>query len=157
MIPGLTDPSVCFVSSPAAAAGGGGGGVEFEASLIDDPEEMTDEEAVEDDELDETESDTVAIELVPLDQFIQRRDIAPKETVDAGVAQAPVGAVAPSVTVAAGGILTGNTAGVLAGADGDQTVPDVSQHRSVRDPSAGNELAEMVEQTAAQGKGEKVA
>lgn len=153
MIPALTDPSVCFVPSPAAAAGGGG--VEFEASLIDDPEEMTDEEAVEDDDLDETASDTVAIEPVPLEQFIQRRDIAPKRTVDEGVAQAPVVGVAPSVAMEAGGIPGGGNAGVVANADGSQSLLGVPQERSARDPRAEDDLADLVEQTATTGKGDK--
>lgn len=150
MIPALTDPGVCFVPSPAAAAGGGG--VEFEASLIDDPEEMTDEEAVEDDDLGETASDTVAIEPVPLEQFIQRRDIAPKGTVDEGVAQAPVVGVAPSVAMEAGGIPAGGNAGVAANADGSQSLLGGPQERSARDPRAEDDLADL---TATTGKGDK--
>lgn len=153
MIPSLTDSSVSFVPSPVAAAGGGG--VEFEASLLDDPEEMSDEARADDEDMEDAAGDTVAIEPVALEQFVQKREIAPAGRVDESMAQAPAGAVAPSAAMGAGGILADGADGLVASANGGQSLLGAPQERSARDQGAGNGLAGLVAQTDLEGKGDK--
>lgn len=153
MIPSLTDPSVSFVPSPVAAAGGGG--PEFEASLIGDPEETTENDKADDGDMEEAASDAVMIEPVPLEQFVQKREIAPAGTDDESEAQVPVGAVAPSATMGAQAIFTGGSEGVLASSGGDQSLLAAphEHERAAAEPAGESHLTEGVARRGVQGNG----
>lgn len=123
MIPNLTDPSVSVVSAPVAAAAGSG--PEFEASMVDEPKELPEEDAADDD--DEDASDMVEGEPVALEQFVQKREILPTGTAEDAVAQVtPDGATTPAVV----GVAVPSVRGVgrmMAGAESDQGRLDAPQ------------------------------